>query len=460
MGTLIMNVLTVRLFVIFLHKSLVDCSIKRGNNPNININDLVDWSSIKLPGSMNADLNEDIASTDIPGEHLTPQDFHQADFVEESFDTFQEDPIEFAQLFEGDIDNVSMDDLRQMRKGESRNAIRDSWRKWPGATIPYIISSVFSQHERSVIAKAMKEYHDKTCIRFRPRTSEKAFIHIMKGNGCSSSVGRTGSQQTVSLGNGCVYTGIVMHELMHASGFWHEQSRADRDKYITIMWNNIMSGMEYNFLKYDLRKIDHLGASYDTCSVMHYGATAFAKSYGKPTIVPKQAGECKLGQRNGFSDTDIRKLNTLYECSGYPQVGSGQAITTRPVVTTKPATEAPYVKPACKDQNKYCATWARLEECQKNPSWMLVYCPVSCNQCSLTCEDNNVYCSTWAEMGECSKNPDYMNVYCAKSCKKCSSEPCSDESSDCGTWAGKGFCKAGLYVDYMKLRCKKSCKLC
>ena len=38
-----------------------------------------------------------------------------------------------------------------------------------------------------------------------------------------------------------------------------------------------MSGMEYNFLKYDLRKIDHLKADYDTCSVMHYGAAAFAK---------------------------------------------------------------------------------------------------------------------------------------------------------------------------------------
>ena len=73
-----------------------------------------------------------------------------------------------------------------------------------------------------------------TCIRFRPRTTQSAYIHIIKGNGCSSSVGRTGSKQTVrwvadrnigiysytlfSLGNGCVYTGIVMHELMHASG--------------------------------------------------------------------------------------------------------------------------------------------------------------------------------------------------------------------------------------------------
>ena len=101
----------------------------------------------------------------------------------------------------------------------------------------------------------------------------------------------------MSLGSGCVYTGIVIHELMHAIGeeilkfdffrlqkklrpsptvgFWHEQSRMDRDDFIEIIYPNIMSSMRYNFDKMSNRQIDHLGMPYDTCSVMHYNAFAF-----------------------------------------------------------------------------------------------------------------------------------------------------------------------------------------
>lgn len=210
-------------------------------------------------------------------------------------------------------------------------------------------------------------------------------------------------------------------------------------------------------MRYDLNRIQHLNAKYDTCSVMHYNAYAFSKN-NKPTItrLSSDGGKCKLGQREGFSDTDIRKINTLYSCTGYPQTSGGKP-GIKPTVT-------PTVKPdlSCQDNNQYCATWAQMEECQKNPGWMLKNCPVSCKECDNKCADHNVNCGAWKGQGECSKNADYMNVYCRASCGKCtpSGGNCKNDKGDCEGWAGKGYCTKSKYKKFMELRCKKACGLC
>ena len=62
---------------------------------------------------------------------------------------------------------------------------------------------------------------------------------------CWSYIGRLYWQkgpQILSLGQRCNKKGIIMHELMHAVGFWHEQSRPDRDQYVEVLWENIEKG--------------------------------------------------------------------------------------------------------------------------------------------------------------------------------------------------------------------------
>jgi len=94
----------------------------------------------------------------------------------------------------------------------------------------------------NLIYEAIKEYERYTCIQLKPRTNEKDYIKIISNNtGCWSYVGKIGGEQEINLQiPGCVtMKGTVIHEIMHATGFWHEHSRYDRDDYIIINWNNI-----------------------------------------------------------------------------------------------------------------------------------------------------------------------------------------------------------------------------
>ncbi|HEY5236286.1 MAG TPA: M12 family metallopeptidase, partial [Rhabdochlamydiaceae bacterium] len=146
--------------------------------------------------------------------------------------------------------------------------------------------------------------------------SDRDFLSIENGSsGCWSSVGRTGGKQSVNLQTpGCVSKiGTVIHELLHAVGFLHEQNREDRDKFVKIMTKNIRQGYEINFAKAKAGETSAFGILYDYGSVLHYSANSFSKN-GEPTIVAKQSTKDKMGQREGFSTKDIEKLNKMYNC--------------------------------------------------------------------------------------------------------------------------------------------------
>lgn len=74
--------------------------------------------------------------------------------------------------------------------------------------------------------------------------------------------------------------------MLHTLGFYHEQSRTDRDRYVDILWDNIEQNMWRQFQSYPKEEIDDLGFSYDYGSVMHYGDKDFSKN-GQPTIRAK-----------------------------------------------------------------------------------------------------------------------------------------------------------------------------
>ena len=53
-------------------------------------------------------------------------------------------------------------------------------------------------------------------------------------------------------------------------GFYHEQSRSDRDTYVDVFLDNVRSDMVHNF---DKEPTNNYGLPYDYTSNMHYGTS-------------------------------------------------------------------------------------------------------------------------------------------------------------------------------------------
>ncbi|KAJ7393145.1 hypothetical protein OS493_008448 [Desmophyllum pertusum] len=176
--------------------------------------------------------------------------------------------------------------------GQARGSTKR--RHWPNGVVPYTVNSSLSSQPKAMqaIRGAMDLWSSRTCIRFIPRTTEKAYIEFFKGKGCWSYVGRIGKKQLISLGKRCWRKGTVSHEI----------------------------GKAGNFKKYSASSINSLGTPYDYGSIMHYSGKSFTKN-GKPTIVPKKIGTV-LGQRQGPSAIDVLQMNRLYKCSGPSSFGS------------------------------------------------------------------------------------------------------------------------------------------
>jgi len=184
---------------------------------------------------------------------------------------------------------------------------------WPSGIVPYRFHPTYPLDARQLVLDTMKRISSVAAIQFVPQTNEAAFISIesQQGYGCQSAVGRSGSMQSLNLEAGCRIHGIVAHELLHALGFWHEQSRQDRDRYVIINYQNINNSFSYNFDRLENSYTTSLSA-YDYDSVMHYAARDFSKN-GLLTIEPRGGvSSARLGQRQDLSQLDTASLQKAY----------------------------------------------------------------------------------------------------------------------------------------------------
>nr|XP_026690132.1 uncharacterized protein LOC100174993 [Ciona intestinalis] len=193
--------------------------------------------------------------------------------------------------------------------------------------VPYKVSQKFNYQQRlrldHAITTAARWYSQGTCIDLVPFDETKHTKHILIKNKpwCSSYIGFQDRlvSQGMALGPNCHQGYTVAHEFMHALGFAHEQSRPDRDQYVKVHFDNIRTGMEYNFKKLRTYMVRNLNTRYDALSILHYLPRAFSVDGRSPTLT--FTGSLLKVLRGGIVTTrtltpkDLLGLNRLL-CTG------------------------------------------------------------------------------------------------------------------------------------------------
>jgi len=354
---------------------------------------------------------------------------------------------------------------------DALNLAQFEWpRKGKEVIVPYTMDPTITAPKKKKIMKAIERYDAVTCVRFKPRTNEKDYVEYYGVGGCSSHIGKVGGKQQIKIGKNCeTKLGTVIHEMMHALGFWHEQSRGDRDDFVTIEWDMVKDVAKKNFDKQD-QFWESYGSPYDLGSVMHYGGDYFAKKRGKATIRDKKTGKKVKAQREDFSKEDIRQINLKYKCSDYLEKDDLLRLSLKGDLKE------------CKDKmtTSYCSKALKRGFCAMSGD-IGRNCRKTCDLCDGTktyeyvsqkgdCQDKLSSCQEWKNKGHCTDQyKSYMQKKCAKTCGFCTTkklltykknDDCVDFHSSCAEWKDFGFCQSTNYMSYMSKVCAKSCKTC
>nr|XP_022309440.1 blastula protease 10-like [Crassostrea virginica] len=191
---------------------------------------------------------------------------------------------------------------------------------WENGRIPYTIDEKTFEKEpeelkvlKTILSESIEQLSTTTCVNWVKRDSETDYVNIINDSGCYSYVGKIGGGQPVSMqANGCMTVHTMLHEMLHAMGTEHEQSRSDRAGMTSMIWNNIDSNNLNNFQMGQTSNAQ----PYDYKSLMQYELWSFAKDGGKSMSIPDKSLEYLISNKKvALSLYDIGEINSAYGCT-------------------------------------------------------------------------------------------------------------------------------------------------
>ncbi|CAJ0599088.1 unnamed protein product [Cylicocyclus nassatus] len=197
------------------------------------------------------------------------------------------------------------------------------WNQYPESNgnyiVPYKFTGTYSPEQLSMITTAMQKIADNTCVEFKRCTDEEEFVDIVNkiDGSCGANVGRTGEKRIYLESNeneNCMNEKTVMVNLLHSLGLSFEHQRVDRDKYITVHFENIADPHLRLFLSEADLTQNYLSVPYDYLSIMHGEKNAYAKP-GTTTIETLDPTyQDQIGTATEPSAHDYEKINLLFKC--------------------------------------------------------------------------------------------------------------------------------------------------
>lgn len=204
-------------------------------------------------------------------------------------------------LFQGDIllKKHELDTL------STRGAARID-KRWDNNKVYYVLSGFPSQYSANIFS-AMANIEENSYLRFIPRLeNESNYIELVYENkdewvAYSDYIGCKGGEQEIHLSNdACEIVGVIIHELCHALGLYHEMCRVDRDDYVKIDFSVMNDEERHQFKTYtDLEEEGVDVGNFDFNSIMMYSSFMNDK-----VVMTKLDGSIIIAQRAKLSSGD------------------------------------------------------------------------------------------------------------------------------------------------------------